>query len=634
MYLHDPHSFPFPDIAGSRHVHLRLLATSDLHVHIMPFDYYSDRRNGTFGLARAADLIAALRRGATNTVLFDNGDFLQGSPLGDRVAAGGLAEADVHPVVAGMNALRYDAGNIGNHEFSHGLPLFLKAARDLTFPLVSANTLTTEGKPLTRPWVVLDRMVRDIGGHQRRLRLGVIGFLPAMTEVWDREHLSGRVRTTEVAPAADRHLPELLAGGADLVIALFHGGIGGRESPGPRDADAASLAARPEIDALVAGHTHLVFPGPSHAGMPGVDALAGALHGKPAVMPGAHGSHVGVIDLLLSPEADGRWRVLSARSAAFPVATIGVAVRPSSVGRRVRTAARAAHSATRASLREPLGQTDRQIDTHFAHAGNGLAAHMIAEAKRAHVHALLAGTNLRHLPVLATASAFKAGGRGGPANFVSIPAGPIMMRHVASLYPFPNTICALRMTAARLADWLERAASIFHQIRPGIPDQTLVDPGVPGYRFFCVHGIDYVIDPSVPARSGANGYAVDASFRRVRDLRLDGAPLHPESEVVVATSSYRAGLFLSEEGETAGAALPLAGSASCRDILARWIREAGVPSHPGAPGWRLRLPPGTSVLLETSPAARPEAAAIAGLNAEAAGLNAGGFLRVRLTSTD
>ena len=67
-------------------VKLRILETTDLHVNILPYDYYRDAADDTVGLARTATLVKAARAEAKNSLLFDNGDLIQGSPLGDFVA--------------------------------------------------------------------------------------------------------------------------------------------------------------------------------------------------------------------------------------------------------------------------------------------------------------------------------------------------------------------------------------------------------------------------------------------------------------------------------------------------------------------------------------------------------------------
>src|SRR5690606_32307787 len=113
---------PFSAFAQANQAHLRLMETTDIHVHVFPYDYYSDRPNDTMGLARTAAIIKGIRAEATNSLLIDNGDFLQGNPMGDYIAyERGMRDGDVHPVIKGMNVLGYDVGTLGNHEFNYGL---------------------------------------------------------------------------------------------------------------------------------------------------------------------------------------------------------------------------------------------------------------------------------------------------------------------------------------------------------------------------------------------------------------------------------------------------------------------------------------------------------------------------------
>jgi 2',3'-cyclic-nucleotide 2'-phosphodiesterase/3'-nucleotidase len=99
-------------------VDLRILETTDLHSNMMDFDYYKDAPTEKFGLVRTASLINAARSEVKNSVLVDNGDLIQGSPLGDYMAAKGLKKGDVHPVYKALNTLDYAVGNLGNHEFN------------------------------------------------------------------------------------------------------------------------------------------------------------------------------------------------------------------------------------------------------------------------------------------------------------------------------------------------------------------------------------------------------------------------------------------------------------------------------------------------------------------------------------
>lgn len=88
-------------------VDLRIMETTDLHSNMMDFDYYKDTATEKFGLVRTASLIHAARNEVKNSVLVDNGDLIQGSPLGDYMAAKGLKDGDVHPVYKALNTLDY-----------------------------------------------------------------------------------------------------------------------------------------------------------------------------------------------------------------------------------------------------------------------------------------------------------------------------------------------------------------------------------------------------------------------------------------------------------------------------------------------------------------------------------------------
>ena len=121
---------PYSARAAANQAHLRIMETTDLHVHVMPYDYYSDKPVDTVGLSRTATLINGVRAEATNSMLLDNGDFLQGNPMGDYVAyERGMKEGDTHPVIDAMNAVGFDAATIGNHEFNYGLEFLMKSAR-------------------------------------------------------------------------------------------------------------------------------------------------------------------------------------------------------------------------------------------------------------------------------------------------------------------------------------------------------------------------------------------------------------------------------------------------------------------------------------------------------------------------
>ena len=119
---------PFSANAAGNQAHLRIMETTDLHVHIFPYDYYADKAIDTVGLARTAALIGAIRAEATNAMLIDNGDFLQGNPMGDYIAyeRGEAKEAEAAPEVnPGRRAPTMDRGvQVERVTFAHdGTPV-------------------------------------------------------------------------------------------------------------------------------------------------------------------------------------------------------------------------------------------------------------------------------------------------------------------------------------------------------------------------------------------------------------------------------------------------------------------------------------------------------------------------------
>lgn len=607
-------------------VTLRLLATTDMHMHVLPYDYLADRPCDRGGLARTASLIARLRAEVPNCLLLDNGDFLQGTPIGDIAAdALGSVFRRVHPAIAAMNAMGYDAAALGNHDFSFGLPFLRMVTGQANFPFLAANLRLRHGQDFPGH-VMLRRSVKDWHGRDHALSIGVVGFLPPQTPEWDSD-LSDQMHCEDILEAARRVVPLIRAAGADILVALAHCGIG-TISPVPgSDHAAAALAALPGIDAVIAGHTHEVFPGPDIATAPGVDPVAGLLAGKPAVMAGFGGSHLGVIDLHLRPEPKGGWRIAAARSRADPVhpslPTAASVARP----------AIQAHRETLRRLRRRVGRSATPLNSFFALIGDDPGLRLVNMAQRWHVRQRLRGTEWDGLPVLSASAPFRAGGRGGPGFYTDVPPGRLSLRNLADLYFFPNRICAIGLGGAQLADWLERSASMFRQVEPGATDATLIDPGFPSYNFDVVDGVTWQIDLSRPARFAPDGRLADPDTRRVRDLRWRGFTVTAEDRFVLATNSYRLASCGLYSPLVSGNDIALKDGGLTRDILRHYVRRRRHLSIDTSPHWCFAPMPQTSVLFETGPAGLrflPDVQARRGARIEHVGTAPDGFAQLRM----
>ena len=615
---------------------LRILATTDLHVHLTPWDYYSDRSSAIAGLARTATLIAKARTEVDTCLLLDNGDFLQGSPLGDVVFQGKTPD-EIHPMIEAMNALGYDAASLGNHEFSNGLPFLLQQLRMADFPVVSANIAHRLGKSplqdqtIVPPYVILDRNLTDKHGETHALRIGIIGLAPPQTALWDHQQLGDLITTRDIIEAAAAHVPKLRSDGADIVIALSHSGIGSAQPLDKMEDATAALAAIQGIDALIAGHTHQRFPSPDFDQTAQIDPVRGLLWGKPTVMPGFHGSHLGVIDLALT-RAASKWHLFGNHVELRPIARrtrTGRVMALTQSAPEIIAIANRAHRATRRWAVTPLGQSAQTLHSYFSLVAPCPTVRLIARAQAEYVAHNLAGGPYQDLPILSAASPFHAGGRAGPENYTAIAAGTLVMRNAFDLYPHPNTIAALRVTGAELALWLERSFSLFHQIPPGAHDAELIDPHFPSYNFDLIEGLTWAVDLSAPPRFDDLGRLIAPSAVRIRDLSWNGAPLDPKSRFVLATNSYRA----AGSGGFAGAhpdRIILTGRESNRNVLLAHIARLGSLPAVAPPNWRFAPMPGTTVLFDSAPAAQAQLADLAPMTADALNLIPAGFRRFRL----
>jgi 2',3'-cyclic-nucleotide 2'-phosphodiesterase / 3'-nucleotidase len=384
---------------------------------------------------------------------------------------------------------------------------------------------------------------------------------------WDKRWLDGKVYTEGLRESAARFIPEMRAKGADLIVAISHGGLDDSPYSPTMENGNWHLAQVPGIDAMLIGHSHQVFPNAASTSpqfnLPGVDKVKGMVHGVPTVMANMWGKHLGVIGLHLTHDGQ-RWIVERDKTT--------VEARPAQQADKsfiapdpaVAALIAAEHAATIEYVKTPVGETRFRMSSYFADVGDVSALAIVNQAQTDYVVRYVKASmpQFAKLPVLSVAAPFKSG-NAGVADFTDVQAGKLALNNAADLYLYPNVLHAVKVNGDELKAWLERSATRFNTVDPSkVEAQELINPLYPTYNFDAPtsKAIQYEIDLSQPVGE------------RIRKLRYRGKPVTQASSFLVATNNYRAsggGGFPGLDGSKTVLAAP----DSNRDILIDFIKK-------------------------------------------------------------
>lgn len=574
-------------------VDLRILETTDLHSNMMDFDYYKDTPTEKFGLVRTASLINAARDEVKNSVLVDNGDVIQGSPLGDYMAAKGIKKGEIHPVYKAMNTLDYTVGNLGNHEFNYGLTYLHDALAGAKFPYVNANIIDVKTQnPLFTPYLIKETQVVDKDGNTQTLKIGYIGFVPPQIMTWDKANLDGKVTVNDITETARKYVPEMREKGADVVVVVAHSGLSADPYQVMAENSVYYLSEVKGVDAILFGHAHAVFPGKDFASIKGADIDKGTLNGVPSVMPGMWGDHLGVVDLVLNNDS-GSWKVIQSKAEARPIYDAAAKKSLAGEDKKLVDVLKHDHDATREFVSKPIGKSADNMYSFLALVQDDPTVQVVNMAQKAYAeHYIQGDPDLAKLPVLSAAAPFKVGGRkNDPASYVEVEKGQLTFRNAADLYLYPNTLVVVKATGSEVKEWLECSAGQFNQIDPNSSKpQSLINwDGFRTYNFDVIDGVKYQIDVTQPAKYDGECQAIHPQAERIKNLTFNGKAIDPNATFLVVTNNYRA--YGGKFAGTGDDHIAFASPDENRSVLAAWIGAESKKTgaiHPAVDNnWRL-----------------------------------------------
>lgn len=490
---------------ASQRENIVLLASTDLHGHINPIDYFTGAEDPG-GLAQIATVVSGIRAQNANVVLVDDGDCIEGGNSTLPVYYRSMT-AEKHPMAIAMNLLKYDSMTLGNHEFNYGLDTLNKFAKDLNFPLISANIVGKDGKPYFKPYII-----KKFGS----IEVGVIGITSPKIPIWEKPSNITGLSFPDPIAETKKYVQELKAKGVDVIIVAEH--TGWEQEPKNGFKDPASwmspndwvnnnsedenftlrLANQvPDVDVIIAGHSHSTVP------------VADKTNGKittPVIIsqPGSWGDFLSRVDLTVEGSGND-WKVVAKTANIIPMK--GVASDPA-----ILAATKPYHDATWNYYTQPLG-------TAAADMPGGIKARfydtaLIRMINEAQLKATGADISLA---ALFTESA-------------NCPAGPINIQKAYGLYIYPNTLYKIEINGKILRAALEHDAKYFNQYTgKETKVEELINSQIRGYNWDVYAGVQYKLDISKPAGE------------RVVELKFKGKDVTDDQVFTLALNNYRAG---------------------------------------------------------------------------------------------
>lgn len=529
---------------------LEIYATTDVHGMLLPFDN-TEGEATDHSLANLASLVEA--GGNENMILLDNGDILQGDPLAYYYNF--VETTETHLIADILNHLGYDAATAGNHDIEAGHEVYDRVRKQYKFPMLAANAVDiSTGEPYFEPYTVIKK---------KGLKVVVFGLITPSVPRWLPESLYRGIRFENMVSTAKKWMPVMLKENPDLIIGLFHSGMGDERDRGDDENSTLSVAINvPGFDVIFCGHDH----------REDLKEVINSAGNKVLVLDG--GSRAAAlmnVTVKFDKQADGSLnKEISGR--VIPMNSL-----PASAAflKRYRSASDRLNEYTS----EVIGRSTATATTRDAFFGPSAFVDLIHRMQ---------------LDITGARISMAA-----PLSFdQSIDKGELRIRDMYRLYRFENFLYTVNMTGGEIDRHLEHSAGLWFATMTKSKDYMLNyridDNGLPvmsngtarlrnpSYNFESAMGIRYTVDVSKPQGARVNITSLS-----------DGTPFSYSASYTVAVNSYRA--------NGGGGHFPAAGitgkelerrivSATERDLrhyMTEWIQTKGTISPAPMSEWSI-----------------------------------------------
>lgn len=470
------------------HTTISILLTSDVHGNIFPINY-GNNHPSQVGLGKIASIIRKERQSNEHTIVIDNGDLIQGTPLTYHYV--NFLSDKINPMIKVLNYLQYDAAVLGNHEFNYGLSVLKKAVKESTFPWLCSNILDEQTK---EPFLGKPYIMKTIGNY----KIAILGITTHYIPNWENPSHIASLEFEDALSSAKKWVNKIKDEEQPNVIILsYHGGFERDIITGEPTEDLTSenqgfsiCQEIDNIDVLLTGHQHRT--------------LTGNINGTEIIQASNNGQLVGKITVVLNDKGE----IVEKTSTL-------IQVEEEEADPHVLDLVQEYEISTQKWLDTPIGYIDGEMKVIDPLATRLCDNPLIEFINKVQMDA----ANVR----IANTALFNNETPGFNQN--------VTMRDIVSNYIYPNTLKVLLLDGKDIKAALEQSAKYFEVNETGDPvvNPNFTYPKPQHYNYDMWEGIDYIIDISQPVG------------QRVVKLEYEGSAIQEEQCFEVVMNNYRAG---------------------------------------------------------------------------------------------
>lgn len=505
---------------------ISLVATSDMHGRIYPWEYAIDSPDKDAGFALTDTVVQQIKKDYPETLLIDIGDNMQDN------SAELFIDMDSHPMIQAMNFLDYDVWVPGNHEFNFGLDFLERNIKNFEGRVVCSNIKYEDsGKPYVPPYQIF--VVNGV-------RVAVVGSTAPHVSTWEAsapDHFQN-LKFTDPIVSLKEAVKEL-EGKYDILVGAVHISRQGEYEEEGKTGAFQIAKAVPELDVIFAGHEHATY--------------CEKVNNTWVLEPGKYGSHVAFATISMKKEG-GKWKVSNVEAKNIPTNNL-------QASKRVLDTFKWVDDKSKENANSVVGKITANFipeGTDYITGKDNVTTMPRAQIEDTALMDLINTVQQYYTKAdISTAALF---------NFdQTLKAGDFKRKDVAFIYKYDNTLMGVNITGENLLKYMEWTCGYYQSVKEG--DVTIAfDPNFRAYNYDMLSGLNYEIDLRKPVGS------------RITNATFKGKPIDPKATYKLAVNNYRFGTLMSYGWATLKDVyfdsyneLPL--SATVRDLIVKYTQE-------------------------------------------------------------